>query len=151
MHRGVRLKKVTTKRTKISPSVAASTLAQAFKVTVQTLSSIPIQFLHLLYLYSQIFIVVPAHQHIDKDQKYDCRCPPVHSTEEERLQEHQITSKAPEDSNTFSSPSITDPGGIFSLFSRNPDTTGTTSFSATRSTPSGRTPARSNSARRHIS
>ena len=32
MHRGVRLKKVTTKRAKISSSVAASTLAQAFKV-----------------------------------------------------------------------------------------------------------------------
>jgi hypothetical protein len=35
MHRGVRLKKVTTKRTKTSPSVAASTLAQAFKVIVK--------------------------------------------------------------------------------------------------------------------
>jgi len=32
MHRGVRLKIVTTKRTKVSPSVAASTLTQAFKV-----------------------------------------------------------------------------------------------------------------------
>jgi len=32
MHRGVRLKKVTTKRAKTSPSVAASALAQAFKV-----------------------------------------------------------------------------------------------------------------------
>jgi len=32
MHRSVRLKKVSTKRTKVSPSVAASTLAQAFKV-----------------------------------------------------------------------------------------------------------------------
>jgi len=38
MHRGVRLKKVTTKRTQISPSVAVSTLAQAFKVHFQTLS-----------------------------------------------------------------------------------------------------------------
>jgi len=36
MHRGVRLKKVTTRRTQISPSVAASTLAQAFKVHLQT-------------------------------------------------------------------------------------------------------------------
>ena len=36
MHRGVRLKKVTTRRTQISPSVAASTLAQAFKVHHQT-------------------------------------------------------------------------------------------------------------------
>ena len=32
MHRGVRLKNVTTKRTKTSPSVAATALAQAFKV-----------------------------------------------------------------------------------------------------------------------
>jgi len=81
--------------------------------------------------------------------------PPVQSSEEERLQEHQITSKAPEDSNTFSSPKVTDLGGIFSLFSRNPDTAGTTSFPATRSTPSGRTPtrrapARSTSAGRNI-
>jgi len=35
MHQGMRLKKVTTKRTKTSPSVAASTLAQAFKVIVK--------------------------------------------------------------------------------------------------------------------
>lgn len=39
MHRGVRLKKVTTKRTKTSPSVAASTLAQAFKVDFKPLHS----------------------------------------------------------------------------------------------------------------
>ena len=39
MHRGVRLKKVTTKRTKTSPSVAASTLAQAFKVIVKPFHS----------------------------------------------------------------------------------------------------------------
>ena len=39
MHRGVHLKKVTTKRTKTSPSVAASTLAQAFKVTVKPFHS----------------------------------------------------------------------------------------------------------------
>jgi len=32
MHRGVRFKKITTKRTKTSPSVAAAALAQAFKV-----------------------------------------------------------------------------------------------------------------------
>ena len=62
MHRGLRLKKVTTKRTKASPSVAASTLAQALKVNFQTLSSIPIPFLHLSHLYLQIFIIVPAHQ-----------------------------------------------------------------------------------------
>jgi len=32
MHRGVRLKKITTKQTKTSPSLAATALAQAFKV-----------------------------------------------------------------------------------------------------------------------
>jgi len=37
MHRGVRLKKVTTKRTKTSPSVAATALAQAFKVNFRIL------------------------------------------------------------------------------------------------------------------
>jgi len=37
MHRGVRLKNVATKRTQISSSVAASTLAQAFKVYLQFL------------------------------------------------------------------------------------------------------------------
>jgi len=39
MHRGVRLKKVITRRTQISPSVAASTLAQAFKVIVKPFHS----------------------------------------------------------------------------------------------------------------
>jgi len=42
MHRGVRLKKVTTKHSKTSPSVAASALAQAFKVNLQI--SLPISF-----------------------------------------------------------------------------------------------------------
>jgi len=51
MHRGVRLKKVTTKRAKISPSVAASTLTQAFKVNFRILLLIPIPFLYLLHLY----------------------------------------------------------------------------------------------------
>ena len=37
MHRGVCLKKVTTKRTKTSPLVAATALAQAFKVNFQIL------------------------------------------------------------------------------------------------------------------
>ena len=36
MHRGVRLKKVTTRRMKTSPSVAATSLAQAFKVNFYT-------------------------------------------------------------------------------------------------------------------
>jgi len=47
MHRGVRLKKITTKRTKTSPSVAATALAQAFKVNYQILQLIPIPFLYL--------------------------------------------------------------------------------------------------------
>jgi len=39
MHRGVRYKKMTTKRTKATPSVAAATLAQAFKVKILNLFS----------------------------------------------------------------------------------------------------------------
>jgi hypothetical protein len=42
MHRGVRFKKMTTKRSKAAPSVAASTLAQAFKVNLQLIPTIPI-------------------------------------------------------------------------------------------------------------
>ena len=52
MHRGVRLKKVTTKRMRTSPSVAATALAQAFKVNSQVLQLILIPFLYLLHLYS---------------------------------------------------------------------------------------------------
>ena len=51
MHRGVRLKKVTTKRTRTSPSLAATTLAQAFKVNSQALQLIPIPLLYLLHMY----------------------------------------------------------------------------------------------------
>jgi len=65
MHRGVRLKKVTTKRTKTSPSVAASTLAQAFKVNLQISS--PISFFHLIHLYSRILILGTSHWRIGKD------------------------------------------------------------------------------------
>jgi len=150
MHRGVRLKKVTTKRTKTSPSVAASTLAQAFKVNFQTLSPIPIPLLHPLHLHSQIFIVVSAYQYIGKDQKHKCRCPPVQSAEEKRYQEYQITSKAPKNSNAFSSPSISDPSRIIPFFSRSPDTGNSFSSSATRRVSSGRVPTRRTSARRNI-
>jgi len=66
MHRGVRLKKVTTKRTKTSPSVAASALAQAFKVNFQP-PFIPISFLHLSCLYPQIFFSVLAYRRIGKN------------------------------------------------------------------------------------
>jgi len=47
VHRGMRLKKITIKRTKTSPSVAATALAQAFKVNSQILQLIPIPFLYL--------------------------------------------------------------------------------------------------------
>jgi len=75
MHRGVRLKKVTTKRPKTTPSVAASALVQAFKVNLQI--SLPISFFHLIHLYSRIFILGTAHWRIGKDKKHRCRCPPV--------------------------------------------------------------------------
>ena len=77
--------------------------------------TIPIPLLLLLHLYSQTSIVVSAYRRISKDQKHKCRCPPVQSAEEGKLQKHQITSKVPEDSNIFSSPSITNPSGIFLL------------------------------------
>jgi len=44
MHRGVRFEKIITKRAKTSPSVAAATLAQAFKVNPRLLQLIPIPF-----------------------------------------------------------------------------------------------------------
>ena len=69
MHRGVRLKKVTTKRTKTSPSVAASALAQAFKVNLQI--SLPILFSCLTHLYSQTphcCISIPAHRQTPEAQ-----------------------------------------------------------------------------------
>jgi hypothetical protein len=40
MHRNIRFKKTTTRRSKVSPSVAAATLAQAFKVRFSTFVSI---------------------------------------------------------------------------------------------------------------
>jgi len=95
MHRGVRLKKVTTKRMKTSPSVAATALAQAFKVNSQILQLIPIPFLYLhnfrgtsanmgtssvtftvsirtslIPCYTcthKFFIIVSAYRHIGKD------------------------------------------------------------------------------------
>ena len=73
MHRGVRLKKVTTRRTKTSPLVAATSLAQAFKVKFLILQLIPIPFLYLVALVlTKLLTVVSTHWHIGKDQKYDC-------------------------------------------------------------------------------
>jgi len=146
MHQGVCLKKVTTKRTKSSPSVAATALAQAFKVN----------FLYRFHSYAyyicthKLLIVVSAHRYIGKDQKYDCRCPPVQSTEEKSSQEYQITSEAPENSNASPSSKVTDPGGIVSLFSKSPNTTSTISSSAIGRTPNRRTSARGTSARRYV-
>ena len=78
MHQGVRLKKFTTRRTKTSPSVAATALAQAFKVKFLILQIIPIPFLYpIVLVLTKLLTVVSAHWYIGKDQKYDCRCPPV--------------------------------------------------------------------------
>ena len=98
----------------------------------------------------KLFIVVSAYRYIGKDQKYDCRCPPVQSTEEKGCQEHQITSKAQENSNAFSSPSISDSSRVIPFFSRSLDTADTISSSATRRTPAKRTSARRTSAKRNI-
>jgi len=100
MHRGVRLKKITTKRMTTSPLVDATALAQAFKVNSRILQLIPIPFLYLHNFSGHIgehgnfignfiilirtsstpcytctrktFIVVSAHWQIGEDLKYDC-------------------------------------------------------------------------------
>jgi len=105
MHRGARFKKITTKRTKTSPSVAAAALAQVFKVesfylfnlyrshsilirlfqdtsaamgtSLVTFSTI----IPLILCYTcthETFIVVSANWQIGKDQKCQGkrRCPP---------------------------------------------------------------------------
>jgi len=51
MHRNVRFKKTTTKRSKVSPSVAAATLAQAFKVKLLIIIFIPNSF-HTHFIFS---------------------------------------------------------------------------------------------------
>jgi len=53
-HRNVRFKKTTTKRPKASPSVAAATLAQAFKVK-------PLNFLCLHLISSHTYIILLGH------------------------------------------------------------------------------------------
>ena len=63
MHRGVRLKKVITRRTQISPSVAASTLAQAFKVHLQTFyTDLTLISVALVLTNLPFCISTPAHQ-----------------------------------------------------------------------------------------
>ena len=102
IHRGVCFKKITTRRTKTSPSVAAKTLGQAFKLNSWPLQFIPTLFLHLhnfsghigwhgnlianfyyfnqnpsILCYTCIYktsIVVTAHWQIGKDQKYQNDC-----------------------------------------------------------------------------
>jgi hypothetical protein len=103
MHRGVRFKKITTKRAKTSPSVAATALAQAFKVenfhlfnlyrfhsiltqtfqdTSAAMGTSSVTFtvstkILLILCYSctyEIFIVVSTNWQIGKDQKYQGKC-----------------------------------------------------------------------------
>ena len=62
MHRGVRLKKVTTKRTQISSSVAASTLAQAFKVYLQFYTDLILIFAILVLTSLSFCLSTPAHR-----------------------------------------------------------------------------------------
>ena len=72
VHRGIRLKKVTTKRTQTSPSVAASALAQAFKVYFQFLYQLHS---YVCCTYSQISLPVSANQRIGKDQSKGADAP----------------------------------------------------------------------------
>ena len=163
MHRCVRFKKITTRRSKTSPSVAAATLAQAFKVDFQfpLLILIP-SYTHtiisqyigcygniignfsvqqdfintLLYLYSWDFYCCNSRLQIGKTQKCSnkCRCPLVQPSQKERPQEYQITTKASEDNTTLSSlSSITDSCGIVPFFTRSPDTASTISSSTSTS------------------
>ena len=104
MHRGIRLRKVTTRRTQTPPSVAASTLAQAFKVAVKPLR------LYQSYLYigytciHKFLFVVTANQCIGKNQEPRCRCPPVQPAKEEGHQGNQGCNKMPESGNSSSPP-----------------------------------------------
>jgi len=69
-----------------------------FIISIRT-SSIP------CYTYThKTFIVVSANWQISKDQKYDCRCPPVQPTKEKGSKEYQVTSEAPENSNASPPP-----------------------------------------------
>ena len=148
MHRGVRLKKVTTKRTQTPPSVAASTLAQAFNAICQPFL-IYTDYLYIGYIciYKLIFIAA-ANRCIGKSQTSRCRCPPVQPIKEEGHQEYQGRNKAPESGySSSSSPDVSYFGGIFSLPSRCRDPASTISPSSagstrSRQTPAGRTPSR---------
>jgi len=101
----------------------------------------------LIFYYTctyKAFIVASANWQIGKDQKYDCRCPPVQPTKEKGSQEYQVTSEASENSNASPSSKVTYPGRIIPLFSRSSDTTSTVSPSTARRTPARRTSARRN-------
>ena len=154
VHRGIRLKKVTTRITQTPPSVAASTLAQAFKVTVKPLHLYRSYFhMNCICIHKFLFFVT-ANQCIGKNQEPKCRCPPIQPAKEKGCQEYQGRNKAPESGNCSSSSGISHSGGIFSFSSRSRDPASTISPSNARSTTggrtsTGRTPTRSTSARRH--
>jgi hypothetical protein len=95
MHRGVRLKKVTTKRAKTSLSVASSTLAQAFKVTVKPsiytdliLISVALVLTNFLF-----YISIPAHR---QGPKAKVPMPPSPASRREkvpRVSEHKQSAR----------------------------------------------------------
>jgi len=58
VHRGVRLKKVTTRRTHTPPTVAASTLAQAFKAIVKPFLFILITFTSATFVFINPFLLL---------------------------------------------------------------------------------------------
>jgi hypothetical protein len=72
VHRGIRLKKVTTKKTQIPPSVAASTLAQAFKVITKPFHLYRSSFCIYYIDTHKFFFSASANQRIGKDQKQKC-------------------------------------------------------------------------------
>jgi len=145
MHRGVCLKKVTTKRTRTSPSVAATALAQAFKVNFFNSSTYTrYTCTHKLF---HCCISTPAHR-----QRPEVRLSMLPSPVNRRGKVPRVlTSEAPENNNASSSPKISDPSRIIPFFSKSSDTTSIVSLSATRRTPARRTSARRTSARGNIS
>ena len=151
MHRGVRLKKVTTKRTQTSPTVAASTLAQAFKAIRQTpFTYTDYLYIGYIYIYKLLFVAA-ANRCIGKTQTSRCRCPPVQPAKEEGRQGYQGGNKAPQSGDSSSSSGISYSGGIFSLPSRCRDLASTISPSSAGSTRSRRTPAGRTPSRRYLS
>ena len=151
VHRGVRLRKVTTRRTHTSPTVAAPTLARAFKAICQIfIFYADYLYIGFIYTYKPLFVIA-ANQCIGKGHTSRCRCHPVQPAKEEGCQEHQGRNETPKSGNSPSSSGISNPSGVFSFFSRSPDTASAISPTNAGCTTDGRIPAGRASNRKYIS